>query len=282
MSLRLATVTTTIAMLLGCNSDTGGLIIGDDPTPNLDKDEFQAVCSVGPTPIRPIHESTTWFGDQTPDPKTSPVADYQWTLVTKPTGSAAELPEKPPRKPNVEGFTPDLAGLYVAKLVAIDDFGNESEPCFAELIADPVESLWVELYWDTPKDDMDLHLVRNVDGEFGDMIDDCHHSNCNTRQGMLLKWGAPRLAEDDPRLDLDDINRLGPENINLDTPAEDYYTVWVHDWGGSVMREANEVTVNVYMDGDLYLSESREITGEGKKVPIAEIIWSDRHANVLE
>ncbi len=50
--------------------------------------------------------------------------------------------------------------------------------------------------------------------------------------------------EDNPRLDLDDVDGLGPENINVDRPYAGSYRVAVHAFRGEA-----RVTVRIYCGG---------------------------------
>jgi hypothetical protein len=68
----------------------------------------------------------------------------------------------------------------------------------------------------------------------------------------VLDWGGPGTA-DDPHLDIDDTNGFGPENTNIDEPANGTYRVGVHAFSGS-----GNVTVRIYCGGD-------------RTTPIAEI-----------
>ena len=107
--------------------------------------------------------------------------------------------------------------------------------------------LRIHLYWNPPDrscdrhpgdrcddSDVDLHLLRPEANAWFDNAGDCHYANC--RQG--LSWDAAG-SEDDPRMDIDDTEGHGPENINIDRPVEgNTYRVGVHyydqaRWGDS-------------------------------------------------
>ena len=46
----------------------------------------------------------------------------------------------------VPGFTPELAGQYVAQLTVTNDSGM-TDSCDIGLEAIPAENLWIEMYW---------------------------------------------------------------------------------------------------------------------------------------
>ena len=133
-----------------------------------------AVCSVDPNPVSPPFESATWIGNSSYDPSGGPIANYNWTLVAAPAGSTVTMPLG---TANRYPFTPVLAGTYIGQLVVTNEEGLSSDPCEATLEAVPTESLWVEMFWEQPQDDMDLHLL--VDGGSLETRDDCYYSNFN-------------------------------------------------------------------------------------------------------
>jgi hypothetical protein len=229
-----------------------------------------AECEVSPNPVSPPFETADFQGVHSHDPSGLDITAYQWTLVRKPAGSAATMPNG--TGPNREGFMPDLAGDYVAELVVMNEDSVLSEPCQVTLQAIPAESLWVELYWANGGDDMDLHLVRNG----GDLNsnNDCHYNNCT---GPYPNWGANGASIDDPALDLDDIAGRGPENVNIGEPNDSTYRVAVKDYkfSGQQFQGANPTTVNVYVDGALAWTETRDIVGEGDTVWFVEIDWAN-------
>ena len=127
------------------------------------------------------------------------------------------------------------------------------------------------MFWQFPGDDMDLHLVQNNASYLSD--GDCYYGNCVTYDGTsTLNWGGPS-SEDDPHLDLDDIDGVGPENINIQSPAAAEYRVVVHDYPGSERWAANEVTVRIYLGSEMVYEERKSIEGEDVFVPFAIVNW---------
>lgn len=213
-----------------------------------------AVCSVSPTEIEAIHESASWIGDASYDPD-GIITAWQWNLISTPSGATATMPAG---GANRRGFTPDVAGDYMAQLVVTDNDGLFSDPCDVTLTATAGEGLWVETFWTHSGDDMDLHLLRGAGAI--ESRSDCYYGNC---VGVGLDWGVAGNPLDDPSLDLDDITAVGPENINIGSPASSTYTVIVRDYPGSVYARDNDVTVNIYVGGALVWSETRNINSEG-------------------
>lgn len=221
-----------------------------------------AVCSVDPTEILAIHETADWIGSTSYDTDGGSIADYSWTLYSSPPGATAGMPGG---TANRRGFSPDVAGEYIGELVVTDNDGLASDPCYATLNATAGDGLWVETFWTRSGDDMDLHLLD--DGGSLTTDSDCYYANC---AWSSLNWGGSGTT-DDPILDLDDIPGTGPENINIDSPARGTYTVYIHDYPGSVYTGQNDVTVNVYLASRLIWTDTRNINSEGCYEPFVEI-----------
>lgn len=221
-----------------------------------------AMCSVDPAEVLAIHESADWIGNLSYDTDGGSIVSYEWTLVSTPAGATSTMPGG---TANRRGFTPDVAGEYIGQLVVTDNDGLVSEPCLATLTATAGDGLWIEMFWTRSGDDMDLHLLD--DGGTLATNSDCYYANC-TWGG--LNWGGAGAA-DDPILDLDDIPGTGPENINIDSPARGTYTVYVHDYPGSVYTGRNDVTVNVYLAGRMIWTDTRNVNSEGCYEPFVEV-----------
>jgi len=213
-----------------------------------------AICSVNPTEVTVPLEVATWQGGASYDPAGHAITKFNWTLTARPTGSAAFMPTGYTSNRN---FYADLAGEYTARLIVTTDDNRVSEPCEVTLNAVPGNGLHVEMFWVHSNDDMDLHLLK-PGGSPRSNSGDCYYANTHP------SWG-PGGPEDDPRLDLDDIPGTGPENINIADPYSGTYTVFVNDYTGSTpdYYQGNDVTVNIYLAGNLIWTDTRTITGEG-------------------
>jgi hypothetical protein len=229
-------------------------------TLNVVPNQPVAVCEVAPNPIRPLIDSADWLGSGSYDPDGLTLS-YDWTLVEAPPGSSVSMPFGGADR---LGFVPELAGYYVGRLIVTNSAGVVSEPCETRLEAIPGENLWIEMFWTHSGDDMDLHLL--APGGVLTTGSDCYYGNCT----WGLEWGSPGTA-DNPYLDLDDISGTGPENINIESPADGIFTVVVHDYPGSVYSAGNPVTVNIYLDGALAWTDTRSISVEGSYNNFAQI-----------
>jgi hypothetical protein len=255
----------------GCATEFG---ISDvkDPIPDPPSTRPIATCQAAPNPVTPPFEAASWLGTGTDDSGAA-IIEYRWELIEAPEGSAVTMP---PGDAERHGFTPDQAGQYTASLVVVNEYGDESEPCLAVLDAVPAQNLWIEMFWSEPQDDMDLHLIRQ--GGRPESDDDCYFANC-TPDSFGLNWGG-NGASDDPVLDLDDIPGTGPENINIDQPADEVFVVMVHDYEHGFFGTVedypgpNQVTVNVYIDGALAFTDTKAISGENQRVGFAVIDWA--------
>ncbi len=234
-----------------------------------------AYCHASPEEVYAISESSTFYpddgaGNVSGDPNYGAnELVYNWTWVSKPQGSAVGFTGNG----STRTVTPDMVGTYTAQLVVCNPLEECSAPCTAAFDALAADNLWVELSWNTPSDDMDLHLLR-PSGNYQSQ-GDCYYANCQqNNQYHYLDWGQPNFYDDDPSLDLDDIPGTGPENINVDVPETGTFTVIVHDyegsngWGGD-FQGGNVVTVNVYTNGNMEYTETLTISGDNTVTYVA-------------
>ena len=241
--------------------------IEDTEEPPVEEVYPVAQCNVTPNPVTPPFTPATFDGSASYDPEDNLIVSYLWELVESPEGSAATFPYS--SGIYIYDFYADLAGEYVGELTVTNNLGY-SDSCQTVLEAVPAQNLWVEMFWEHSGDDMDLHLLAPGGSLETDL--DCYYANCAL---LGLDWGLPFVTEDNPKLDIDDIYGTGPENINIYSPQTDgVYTVYVHDYPGSVYAGANNVTVNIYLNGSLVWTDTRPITVEDSYTPFATIDWA--------
>ena len=174
-------------------------------------------------------------GSGSTDPAGLLPLSYEWSIVSLPTGSQGDLSNLVTS--TTELFT-DVAGNYEVQLVVENSAGTRSAPQRCAIAAIPADAVHIELTWDTPSADLDLHLARGNAAIFGGS-DDC--SFCRPSPN----WGG---GDANPRLDLDDQGGLGPENINIREPAGGEYKVRVH-YFEEHQDDAVTATVKVYLNG---------------------------------
>ena len=97
-------------------------------------DRPNAVCTVEPTPIRPLLDAADWIGSESSDPNGLTLIEYEWTLTEVPAGSAAVMPEGDADRLD---FVPDLEGAYVGQLIVTNSAGVPSIPCTTTLNVSP-------------------------------------------------------------------------------------------------------------------------------------------------
>ncbi len=173
---------------------------------------------------------------------TSAILRRTWTVESAPFGSDA-VPV-PPNSPNTSIHTL-LSGDYVLRYTEIDD-DYEATSCETRLSARSLDELRIEMLWNPsiPEDlhssDVDLHMIHPRSPRWWDDLYDCYFGN------RTPNWDDPQSILDNPRLDVDDTNGRGPENINVRTPPRNTaYRIGVHYWSDHGYGPA-DVYVNVY------------------------------------
>jgi hypothetical protein len=181
-----------------------------------------------------------------------------------------------------------LAGTYRVRLYVTNLAGIESgvsATSDVEIIAIPSSRLHVQLVWDHPSNDQDLHLVNaGGDGRIFNGTHDCFWRQCNPACvtdpvfpcDVQAHWftSDPVFTLGNPRLDIDDTNGLGPENINIDAPREGDYNIYVHYYGlVDPDNTPTQATVRLYLDGVLR-HEFRRTLSRNDMWAVAQIQWA--------
>ena len=206
--------------------------------------EYPVAVIEGPDSVDPP-ETIQLDGSASYDPGGWEITDYDWSLAVRPNGSGGELQDTVGDE--TEAFF-DIAGRYEVQLVVTNELGVASAPAKYSVEAVPTDAIHVEMIWDAANADVDLHMLASEDATLFERPDDACYCNPNP------DWGTS-AEEDDPSLDLDDVGGYGPENINIQEPADGDYPVRVHyfDHNGDGALTA---TVRFYLDGELFSEES--------------------------
>lgn len=203
---------------------------------------------------------------------------YRWTMIAHPDGSTTRLERASTPQPS---FWVDLTGRYEIQLVVTDALGLESEPATAIVEALPTNAIRIELTWDHPDSDLDLHLLRQS-GSFCDCATDCHYRDC----GRMPNW-FPAKPGSNPSLDIDDRSGFGPENINIDGNGpgriveNGVYTIAVHyyatnDGVSTWPTNVSNATVRVYILGLLAAELTHPMMETGEVWFAGDIHWPEK------
>ncbi len=201
--------------------------------------------------------------------------DYEWTLRQRPQGSTTTA--FPDDAPGTE-IEADLAGRYVVDLFVYEiKNGARIRSCVPSTVTFdvvPTEELLIQLVWDHPSADLDLHLVRGGGTEFTHE-DDCYFSNREPQQTEEYPdWSA--VLEENPVLDVDDDQGYGPENMNIVAPAAgSEWNVLVHYWNQQTDGDARTTaTVRVFVYGQQVMEIQRVFEAEQVLWEAIDITWA--------
>lgn len=194
------------------------------------------------------------------DQSVANIVGYAWTIVEKPSESSVTL--SAPNSVdtgfvfssslgNTNGI--DVAGTFRVRLTVTDAAGAVStNDATVTLNSVPTGGLHVQLSWTASSNDLDLHLGRGFGVNWCSQ-DDCYYGNCADNAGV--NWdGIAGGTPGDPRLDIDDTNGFGPENIQIEEPVDNSYIIGVHAYsgeGGGAGFTPTDVRVKVFINGAL-------------------------------
>jgi hypothetical protein len=208
-------------------------------------------------------ETVTLSGAESYDPAGFEPLAYQWFVAQRPPASDASIPIDPDDAVEAD-LRVDVAGTWQVVLFVENAIGTQGIPAICEFEAIPEDDLHIELSWNTPASDLDLHL--NLAGNT--LFDEpgvCNWCNQNA------DWGVAG-SDDDPRLDIDDRGGLGPENINVLRPADGGYDVVVHHYEDNGDGPAT-ATVKLWLDGVLVFDDA-QVVEEDQIWRVGQVSWS--------
>jgi hypothetical protein len=183
---------------------------------------------------------------------------------------------------NITELPVDLAGFYQVQLTvfAIDDGRPDGglirscAPSIVDIDVVPEDDLHIQLVWDTPNTDFDLHVVRDGGNTFNH-DDDVYFSNRLPEQtDETPSWSI--VPDENPRLDKDDSDGYGPENANLKHPAPgSVWTVYVHYWNQRSVLESTAATLRVFVLGRQAIELQQVFEDDQQMWKALEIAWGE-------
>lgn len=236
--------------------------------------------------IEPLDDVVLTAEDSWASSRNLRVVEYRWEIINQPPGSHGFLDDRGAVSPrfmfdNSRNTIPgvDIAGFWAVRLTVVDSRGAASvNEALIAFNAIPTDAIHVQLVWDHPDSDVDLHLVHDLGGdvyeEFSD--NDCYYMNCKVESGGL-SWFADEAAN--PTLDVDDLYGYGPENINIEAPATGRYKAAVHYY--SDHGEGDTVAIiRLFLFGNLHSEYHAELTNRDWW-EVAIIDWPSREVTVI-
>ncbi len=222
---------------------------------------------------------------------------YLWNFSSTPGGISLDIVDDSNRagsplngnssnKVNRAAFQAKIKGAYTVRLVVINDKEISSIPAECTINAVSDDDLAVKMLWNNKNADIDLHLIK-PDGTFGDNQTDCYFWNCSPQySGARPDWGVEGETKDDPFLDIDNTDGIGPETVTINKPENGLYKVTVHAY--DTTKGPSTVVVKAYAHGveeksasllmsqtdtcwDVFTIEVADGTEEKKKITVNEI-----------
>lgn len=204
---------------------------------------------------------------------------HRWRMLTKPDGSTTYIERA---GSELASFWVDLTGRYEVELVVTDALGLESAPVTCVIDALPTNAVRIELTWDHPDSDLDLHLLRGDSGAFCDCATDCHYRDC----GRTPNW-FPAAAGANPSLDIDDRSGFGPENINIDGDGamrvvmDGEYRIAVHYYSSNAgvsswPTQVSNATVRIFVFGLLAAELTHPLEADGDLWYAGTLRWPEQ------
>jgi cysteine-rich repeat protein len=221
------------------------------------------------------------------------VTGFEWSLdsaqgASLPAGSQVFFDDDTKDRPRLmytvrgdERPGVDLTGVYTVALRVQSQSERWSPWALVRFEAKPNRALWVELSWDVDAHDVDLHLIRGADSgrAFSDSVD-CYFANCVPEEAGVSKlhWGASG-GGDDPFLDVDDVDGLGPEVVSIPAPESGMtYIVALHMYRFDARDDAPTATLKIFVDGEVVHQIRKTMLGAEDWWEAVHLRWGDEVA----
>lgn len=246
--------------------------------------EGQQVCADPNTRAVPPLHTVAFDGRTSSDPDGQSLS-YSWRIASAPAGSTVTLTNPNSPRPNLFA---QVAGTYRVCLTVTDTSLCASDEACVSVAVVPSSRVHIQLLWDKDDADMDLHFMQTSIANFFDYGSNGANANCSKAKDCFYVcptpgWGGGGTA-DNPRLDIDNIQGFGPENINLDEPFNGTFPIAVHFWCDMPQVQGyngphtgpSTATVRLYIDGVLVRTWTRELTRR-QRWHVADLVWNSNN-----
>lgn len=252
-------------------TDTAGTLVIETTDPAHALVEVPLVAAMNRQPIaepgadRPVAPGSLvqLDGSASTDPDGDLPLTFKWTLSTKPQGSAAQLVGDTTATPSLQL---DQPGGYAIDLVVTDSAGLQSKPKRVTITGVAAEKLLIQLVWDHPVADLDLHVLRP-----GDQLDadfDC------SWQHPHPDWGTLGDPNDDPAHLGDKLAGFGPESVVYEQPIDgDYRIAVAYNSAQGSASPALNATVRIYMYGVVVRELTHPMAAAGELWEAGTVNW---------
>lgn len=215
-------------------------------------------------------------GSLSMDPDGDAPITYKWTLRSKPLSSATTIPDETSAQTEMT-LDPQVPGAYEVQLDVTDSTGAKNcQPARATVVAAPAQKLLVEMLWDNPGTDLDLHVLRNNQALLRTLPDDCYYQN------RTPDWGVVGDTMDDPALMRDALTGYGPEVFGYVNPVNGTYRVAVvYENELLSPMPSSSVTVRVYLFGVLKAQATKTLERSGDIWEVVDVTWPSGDVTVL-
>lgn len=205
-------------------------------------------------------------GSASSDPDGDEPITYKWTIRNKPLSSSTTIvdPARAVTSMTLDALVP---GAYEVQLDLTDSTGVKScTPARTTVVAAPAQKLLIEMFWDNPGTDLDLHVLKTPSSGLFSKTDDCFFQN------KTPLWGAS--AADNPSLLRDALTGYGPEVFGYQNPIDSTYraVVYFNNDLLSPMPES-KATVRIYVLGVLKGEFSRTLTKKEEAWNVGTVTW---------
>ncbi len=205
-------------------------------------------------------------GSASNDPDGDDPLVYKWTIRSKPLSSTTTIAE-PTQPVTSMRLDPLMPGAYEVQLDLVDSTGVKScVPARATIVAAPAQKLLIEMFWDNPTTDLDLHVLKSETSGLFSKSEDCFYQNKNPL------WGP--TAADNPSLLRDALTGYGPEIFGYQNPIDSTYRAVVV-FNSELLSPTPEskATVRIYEFGVLKGEFSRTLLKKDDIWEVAFVTW---------